>query len=81
MQLNYVHFINRLHSNYVLYYNHSKGQESCDGRTGDEPGIPSKISQAPRRWWDCLVKAGDVPESTKPDTSGKYLDNGISAPL
>ena len=36
--------INRLHSNYVLYYNHSKGQESCDGRARDELDIPSTIS-------------------------------------
>lgn len=46
--LNYVYFINRLHSNYVLYYNHSKGQESCDRWTGREPEDLSKISRPTR---------------------------------
>ena len=45
----------------------------CDRQAGDEPDISSKFSN-PRR--DCFVKAGDVPESTKP-AAGKMEEISI----
>ena len=45
--------------NHIVCCNHSKGQESYDGRTGDVPGIPSTISRFPHTTpVGCLVKAG-----------------------
>ena len=48
----------------MLYYNHSKGQEmrQADGFT--VPTVSLQSQSSCRRV--CLVKAGDVPESTKP---------------
>ena len=47
----------------------------CDRRTGDEPDGLSSISN-PRR--DCFVKAGDVPESTKPAATGYEEEHTMS---
>ena len=43
-----VYNVNRDTQENGVYYNHSKGQESCDGRARDELDIPSTISQVPQ---------------------------------
>lgn len=57
----------------ILYTIITARDKRCDGQAGDEPDIPSKLSN-PRR--DCFVKAGDVPESTKPP-AGKMEEMSI----
>lgn len=37
--------------NHIVQCNHSKGQESCDRWTGDEPEDLSKISRIPQGGW------------------------------
>ena len=57
----------------ILYTIITARDRRCDRRTGDEPDGLSSISN-PRR--DCFVKAGDVPESTKP-AAGKMEEISI----
>lgn len=48
----------------MLYYNHSRGDERCDGQAGDVPDIPSKLSNPTKPRRACQVRAEDDSEST-----------------
>ena len=53
----------------IMYIIITARDKRCDGQAGDEPDIPSKFSNPTKPRRVCFVKAGDVPESTKPAAS------------